>query len=295
MPAYNKGNVIRGGFGSTFKRLVCHASCRDPEICDLRQVCPYTAVFHPFVPADSEKIRLNRDIPRPFVIKPPLEARETYLPGEKLSFDFVVLGKAKEYLPYFIVTFKELSRAGLGQGRTAVELDAVWHIGLDSSKYSVFSGDGNLVQPPKKAIAWRDLPGVPGARRVTLRFLTATMLKANGVTVRKPAFGPLAKRLRDRISSLAYFYCGQELDIDFRAFGEKADKIKTLADSTRWVESARYSKRRAVTQDLSGFVGDVTFEGDLEPFLPYLKLGEYLHVGKNAVFGNGWYEIAHIG
>jgi len=24
MPAYNKGNVIRGGFGSTFRRIVCH-------------------------------------------------------------------------------------------------------------------------------------------------------------------------------------------------------------------------------------------------------------------------------
>jgi hypothetical protein len=23
MPAYNKGNVIRGGFGSTFRRIVC--------------------------------------------------------------------------------------------------------------------------------------------------------------------------------------------------------------------------------------------------------------------------------
>ena len=60
MPAYNKGNVIRGGFGSTFRRIVCHGNCREPESCDLRSVCPYTAVFHPFVPEGSEKISKNR-------------------------------------------------------------------------------------------------------------------------------------------------------------------------------------------------------------------------------------------
>jgi hypothetical protein len=26
MPAYNKGNVIRGGFGNTFRRIVCHGN-----------------------------------------------------------------------------------------------------------------------------------------------------------------------------------------------------------------------------------------------------------------------------
>jgi hypothetical protein len=26
MPAYNKGNVIRGGFGSAFRRIVCHSA-----------------------------------------------------------------------------------------------------------------------------------------------------------------------------------------------------------------------------------------------------------------------------
>jgi hypothetical protein len=61
MPAYNKGNVIRGGFGSTFRRIVCHANCREPETCELRSVCPYTAVFQPFVPEGSEKISKNRD------------------------------------------------------------------------------------------------------------------------------------------------------------------------------------------------------------------------------------------
>ncbi len=318
MPAYNKGNMIRGGFGNTFRRIVCHANCREPESCELRGVCPYTAVFHPFVPEDSEKISKNRDIPRPFVIKPPLETKETYLPGEQLSFDVVLVGKTKDYLPYFIVTFKELSQAGLGRDRSPVELCAVGHVGSNGIEVPVYTRENNLVQPPTNAISWADLcashcsdngsmnspqdgsvnspqAGAANVTRITLRFLTPTMLKADGVHARRPAFGPIAKRLRDRINALSYFYCGNGLDIDFKAFGEQAEKIKTVADSTRWVESARYSRRREVMHDLSGFVGEVSFEGDLAPFIPYLKLGEYVHVGKNAVFGNGWYRIESMG
>jgi CRISPR-associated endoribonuclease Cas6 len=306
MPAYNKGNVIRGGFGSTFRRIVCHANCREPETCDLRSVCPYTAVFHPFVPDGSEKISTNRDIPRPFVIKPPLDTKETYLPGEQFSFDVVLVGKTKDYLPYFIVTFKELSQAGLGRGRAPLELAAVAHVSSDGAEAPVYNSESNLVQPPKEGISWADLcssvgcsngsmnspqAGASEIKRITLRFLTPTMLKADGVQARRPSFGPIAKRLRDRINALAYFYCGKGLEIDFKAFGDDADKIVTAADSTRWVESSRYSRRREVTHDLSGFVGEVSFEGELGPFIPYLKLGEYLHVGKNAVFGNGWYRI----
>ncbi|MEX0806087.1 MAG: CRISPR system precrRNA processing endoribonuclease RAMP protein Cas6 [Candidatus Binatia bacterium] len=298
MPAYNKGNVIRGGFGGTFRRIVCHANCREPETCELRNVCPYTAVFHPFVPEGSEKVSKNRDIPRPFVIKPPLETKETYLPGERLSFDMVLVGKVKGYLPYFIVTFKELSQAGLGRGRAPMELVSVGHVSRDGDETPVYTRENNLVQPPASAISWADLSashssnnGASDITRVTLKFLTPTMLKANGSPVRKPAFAPVAKRLRDRINALSYFYCGTALDIDFKGFGEDSDKIVTIADSTRWVESSRYSRRRDVNHDLSGFTGEVSFEGDLGPFMPYLKLGEYLHVGKNAVFGNGWYRI----
>jgi hypothetical protein len=263
-------------------------------------------VFQPFVPEGSEKISKNRDIPRPFVIKPPLETKETYLPGERLSFDLVLVGKIKDYLPYFIVTFKELSQAGLGRGRTPVELVAVDHVNSDDGETPVYTKESNLVQPPKEAISWTDLSSSVGCnngsinsphagaseiKSITLRFLTPTMLIANGAPVRRPTFGTIVKRLRDRINALAYFYCGKGLDIDFRAFGDDADKIITAADSTRWVESSRYSRRREVTHDLSGFAGEVSFEGNLVPFLPYLKLGEYLHVGKNAVFGNGWYRI----
>ena len=240
MPTYNKGNVIRGGFGSTFRRIVCHANCREPESCELRGVCPYTAVFQPFVPEGSEKISRNRDIPRPFVIKPPLETKEMYLPGDRLSFDVVLVGRIKDYLPYFIVTFKELSQAGLGRGRVPVELVAVDHVNSDGAEVPVYTKETNLVRPPGSAISWPGLCAAYGANngsmnspqdgsvnpseasganvtRVTLRFLTPTMLKADGVQARRPAFGPIAKRLRDRINALSYFYCGEGLDIDFKA------------------------------------------------------------------------------
>jgi len=39
------------------------------------------------------------------------------------------------------------------------------------------------------------------------------------------------------------------------------------------------------------FVGSITFEGDFEEFLPFLMLGEYIHVGKGTSFGLGKYEI----
>ena len=35
----------------------------------------------------------------------------------------------------------------------------------------------------------------------------------------------------------------------------------------------------------------VEFEGELGPFMPLLRLGEYLHVGKATAFGQGWYRI----
>jgi hypothetical protein len=48
MPAY-KGKVIRADAGSTFRQIVCHGNCREPETCELRNVCPYAAMFHLFV------------------------------------------------------------------------------------------------------------------------------------------------------------------------------------------------------------------------------------------------------
>jgi CRISPR/Cas system endoribonuclease Cas6 (RAMP superfamily) len=49
----------------------------------------------------------------------------------------------------------------------------------------------------------------------------------------------------------------------------------------------RYSARQDVRMKLGGVVGGITYVGALTWFQPYLRLGEYLRVGKNTSFSLG--------
>jgi CRISPR-associated endoribonuclease Cas6 len=294
MPVGNKGSTIRGGFGTVFRRLVCIDLRLECAACELRYTCPYTKVFNPFIPPEAERLSKNQNIPRPFVIKPPLETKTRYLPGEPLVFDFVVVGEAIDYLPYFIVAFRELAEGGFGVNRARCALSSIAAFAPDGKISAIYDGKEGIVRPPQENLSWRTLTAqavaFTGLQELTVHFLTPTTLKAEGKVVAVPQFHHLIKRLRDRINALAYFYCGEPLGLDFKELGQQAERIKEVAVKSRWIDRSRRT-RKGVTQDLSGFVGEVTYRGEVEPFLPLLLLGEYVHVGKNAAFGNGWYRL----
>jgi hypothetical protein len=42
---------------------------------------------------------------------------------------------------------------------------------------------------------------------------------------------------------------------------------------------------------MGGLVGEVTFQGELERFYPFIKLAELIHAGKGTVFGLGRFHI----
>jgi hypothetical protein len=83
--------------------------------------------------------------------------------------------------------------------------------------------------------------------------------------------------------------------MDFKGFGNAADIVRSTPERMQWVEEKRYAKHRGIEYPLQGYTGSMAYEGNMAPFLPFLILGEYVHVGKAATFGQGWFRIERRG
>lgn len=292
LPEY-KGSAFRGGFGHVFRKVACPLRCR--EGCQLPATCIYAYVFETPPPPGSQVLTKIPTAPQPFVIEPPLETKRVYEPGEELTFQLILLGRAIDYLPYFLYAFDELGRVGLGRRRGRYQLVSVESIGLMGEAAPLYDGSKKLLRSTFEVMRADDLPKLEGAvpqnGRVTLHFLTPTRIKADGHLTDEAGFPILFRSLHRRIALLAYFHCGGAWEEGPKALLEQAEGVAIEVLALRWQDWERYSNRQQTRMALGGFVGKVTYRGDLEPFWPYLLLGTHLHVGKGATFGLGQYRI----
>lgn len=300
MPALNKGNVLRGAFGSSLRGIVCSMDRQSGcDACLLKEKCAYALLFTPSGMTGAKRIR---NCPRGYVLKPPLSQETNFTSSSPLRFEIVLVGDRVDYFPYVVVPLKELGRVGIGLNRGRFKLGDIEFVDTDGSGHTVYEAETNTVRnAARRRLSLDDIIAKTSAlsqEMLTLRFLTPTRIKYNPTgekgksrLVRRPEFHHIVRRLRDRISALSAAYCGGPLDMDFKGLAEKALKIETVSSTLRWVEIKRKSRTQGTVHDQSGFVGDITFEGDLAGFLPLILLGEYVHVGEDAVFGNGWYGV----
>jgi len=313
VPAINKGNMLRGGFGHAFRRLCCVPQCKDAKSCPLSTSCPYKAVFEPSPPPGADRLSKNQDIPRPFVFRAPHTQQRRFEPGQRFEFGLVLIGRALDFLPYFVLSFRELAAEGLGLNRAKCNLERVEQIkaspngaGLQECQTEViYTADDQLFRAAEVVSTdeWIKsrfdnvfYPEGDGAvQRLTIRFLTPTFLRADGEVIHRPDFHHVFKRLRDRINALSTFFGDGSLDVDFPELGRRAEKVRTVACDVRWEERFRTSSKTRQRHELSGFVGEASYEGDLTEFLPWFTMGELIHIGKHTPWGNGWMEIVPSG
>jgi len=296
LPAY-KGSTLRGGFGSVFHRLTCISKNKDCSNCLLRNRCIYSYIFETSPPPDSLYLSKYKTIPRPFILEPPLEKKKKYEEGDILYFNLILIGKAINYLPYFIFAFQQLGQTGLGREKARYELIRVESV-RDSPKgppemRTIYE---SWTQTLKDVNARIDISYIFSSPRLlgnflTLRFITPTRIKYQGSYTSHPQFHIILRSLLRRLSSLLYFHCGEELEVDYREMIKEAERVKTLDADIGWIDWERYSGRQEQRMKLGGFIGRVTYHGNLSKFFPFLKIGEYTHLGKAAVFGLGKYEI----
>jgi CRISPR-associated endoribonuclease Cas6 len=287
LPTY-KGSTFRGGFGHAFKRAVCADREGDCAKCLLQSKCVYSYVFETAISPEAEE--RNTQVPHPFVIEPPLEERQRYGINDTLSFHLILVCRAIDYIPYFIFAFEELGRIGIGKNRGKYKLEKV----VSTNGALIYDGKSHIrdyYQVIDLAHLIRDISPL-NYHQATLRFITPTRIKSRGKLTNDIDFETLMRNLLRRQSWLAEVHCEAKWDLDWKELLNRAkERVKTVRSDLQWHDWERYSQRQSTKLKMGGFLGDITFEGDLAEFLPVIKLGEYLHVGKGTVYGMGKYEM----
>jgi hypothetical protein len=290
LPEY-KGSTLRGGFGHAFRKVVCTFRGKECDDCLLRHRCVYSYVFETPPPEDSAKMTKYLRAPHPFVIEPSPEKKQLYRQGDGLAFGLVLIGRANEYLPYFIYAFDEMGKTGIGKGKGKYRLDSVSCAG--EPVYDGATGVLKNREPCPRYVTVKSSTTDNGQRAgITISFLTPTRLVRDGSLDSDPGFQTIFRTLVRRISLLSYFHCGRELNADYKGLIERAGSVATFRKEVRWWDWERWSARQDTKMKMGGFVGEMTFSGELAEFMPFLELGELVHVGKGTGFGLGRYEIA---
>lgn len=287
LPAY-AGSTLRGAFGGALRATSCMTKQKTCDGCPLLQTCPYAIVFETRPPADGHSLQKFTQVPHPYVIEPPQWGERDYAPGEPLSFHLVLAGRAIDQLPLILWAFVKGFARGVGKGDGTARLSRVAHVAGREENVILDGPESSIVD---HATAVPPAPTFQGGA-ITLRLEPPLRLQRNGHPIDGRQLTPrdLLTALVRRVALITEFHGAGPLPLDFTALAKAAEGIGGEKD-LRWQDWTRYSSRQQQKMALGGVVGTWTLRGELEPFLPFLHLGQWLHVGKEATFGLGGYTM----
>ena len=277
-----------GVFGRHLREHCCVVGAATCQGCLLLHQCQYSYLFSGPRPPESELMRRYDRIPVPHVFRVEQEYPEPIPAGAAITVSLVLVGAANDRLPLVIQAMAAAGQGGLGPHRGQLWLhDVTQHLPGGHPPQRVADKGRMLDSRPRQP---PDAPPVPAAVRI--RFLSP--YKASGQANRSGGLeiGPFLMALVRRASLLQYFYTGRQLEAPFSALKAASEQAQVLGRALHRQDASRYAARHGQRVDTGGLMGhlDLALDG-IAGLWPYLYLGQWLGVGKNASMGFGCYEL----
>lgn len=279
------GPIVRRVLGRALIERFCpfgRPLCEEPEgpetpveRCDLARCCPYGVLF-----AGSLTAR------PPFALFVPLRAV-----GPSTPVELTLFGPGVNVFAWAVEAVVRALAAGIGARRRPYRVSRVIRVGPDGSTATLGEGPNPL---PPRIEADRLVPTserVDAEAPALVEFLSPARLKAEGRLLKGPGappFAVLVARVLDRYRDLFGQDVGDVVRPALRGTTlALARRVEVLVDEVEWIEVEDYSARQGQELRLGGKAGRVLYGPGAGAFLPILRLGEVLHVGKNAASGCG--------
>ena len=97
--------------------------------------------------------------------------------------------------------------------------------------------------------------------------------------------------MRNIIRRLQAFEIARFDDAEVNGLRLRALEVRVAQSNLKERPMLRYSNKQEKKLSLGGLLGSITFEGDLTEFMPYLKAGGLLQIGKSCTMGLGHYLV----
>lgn len=292
------GSSLRGALvGALWGRFCANKAAPSCAACPLVSACPVAALIAPMRDDPSEG---GDQRPRPYVVQPPPGGR--LAPGQELRFGLRLFGSAATLFPYVVMAAQGLEQSGLGRplqanrgqrGRLAVERIEALHP-LSGARQTLAERGLPRVEAPGLPVGAADVRAYAAALPadcLTLRLHTPLRLIDDGRLVKRLTLRPLLQRLLRRLDDLCAAYGERLPDLDVPRLLALAEQTRVADDQTAWVDVVSRSARQRGSTPIGGLVGQISFAGDLAELREPLVWGSLVHIGKNAVKGDGWVEI----
>ena len=298
LPDY-AGSLLRGVFGAALRRTACMTSLPDCKACPLLRTCPYPAIFET-PPQQTQLGQRFSHVPNPYVVEPPAPGTRWVPAGEPVVWHMVLMGdEPLRQLPLVVHAWQRSLRYGWGREamRTVGELREVLAIASDGQAIGAWDSVTDRVLA--HAVPWQapDLSlGRAGAAAdaLVLNIHTPLRLQHEGHPLGVRELNPrvLVAHLLRRVTLMLELHMGlAQVPFDARALVAHAETLHDDRTQLRWKDWTRYSSRQKQEMTLGGVMGRWLLRGDLAPIWPWLHLGQWLHVGKNATMGMGGYTL----
>lgn len=285
----------------------CRQGCQAPDRCLFGQLC--RPPLDPEWPLEAR--RLMGDSPPPaYTVWDEGDRRTRLWRGAEWTFEVGLVGElALDQMADVIAAMAEGAERGLGRLKlrnrvrqvtalrgmpfgptvehTLAERRAGDRTGLNRTAFR----RADVVTTYGQAEDWVASLANP-VQALTLRFLSPTKIKERHEWVELPSLSVVMRAVVRRLRLLSWVYGGEEWPQ--AAYGPLLDLAETAATGyheMQWLGYLRESKQSG-EHPVEGFIGPIWYEGeDWRPLLPALWLGQWLHIGKFYVVGNGRYRV----
>ncbi len=240
-----------------------------------------------FLYANGKRIGEKQDVANPYMIAPPVARNEKnkFEKGEELEFKLLLWGEGKKYVRTLVSAMQDVDQYGLGAERVPFALTRI----VNDGDQRLLWRNGNYFEMGENSIPIPHCEMINVSEAI-VKLVTPLRIRRNGQLLEKITFQTLIRNITNRIRRITELYGGWMDEKEAERIQLLAAEVIAVQENLRMERLERYSNRLHEKMDFSGLLGEIEYEGNIDPFVPWLSAARILQIGRNTTFGMGKIE-----